>query len=221
MIEVSQLSFAYPGGGYALAVDELRIAAGESVAITGVSGIGKTTLLHLIAGILEPDAGTISIDGRPISRLPDPERRRFRSRHIGLIFQDFELVEYLSLRDNIRLHYLISGDLDFDSTVAERLEALAQLSGIADKLDRNVGRLSQGERQRVAICRAMLAEPQLLLADEPTGNLDPGNTERVLDLIFHKLNETGASFVCITHERDFLDRFQRVLDFSEILNLKQ
>jgi putative ABC transport system ATP-binding protein len=220
MIELSNISFAYSGGDYQLDIESLKIEAGETVAITGLSGVGKTTLLHLIAGILIPNSGTVVANGEPLSRISDSERRRFRLQHIGMIFQEFELIEYLSVRDNIELPYRLSGELTLESSVRSRAQMLAQDSGIGDKLDRNVAQLSQGERQRVAICRAVLPNPKLILADEPTGNLDPANTERVLDLIFHNVVQSGASFVCITHERHYLDRFHRVLDFADFASSK-
>lgn len=162
-----------------------------------------------------PRAGAIVVDGHPLGQLSDAARRRFRLRHIGMIFQEFELIDYLSVRDNIQLPYRLSGELRLDSPVQRRAQQLAHAAGIGDQLDRNVAQLSQGERQRVAICRAVLPNPQLILADEPSGNLDPANTDRVLDLIFHNVAESGASFVCITHKRHYLDRFQRVLDFAD------
>jgi putative ABC transport system ATP-binding protein len=215
MIELSNISFAYSGGDYQLDIESLKIEAGETVAITGLSGVGKTTLLHLIAGILIPHTGTVVANGEPLSQISDSARRRFRLKQIGMIFQEFELIEYLSVRDNIELPYRLSGDLTLESSVQKRTETLAHDSGIGDKLDRNVAQMSQGERQRVAICRAVLPNPKLILADEPTGNLDPANTDRVLDLIFHNVAQSGASFVCITHERHYLDRFHRVLDFAD------
>lgn len=215
MIELAQISFAYPEGDYRLELESLKIEAGEAVAITGASGVGKTTLLHLIAGILSPNTGTVVFGGHRLSQFSDSARRRFRLQNIGMIFQEFELIEYLSVRDNIQLPYRLSRDLILESAVRSRTEALAQESGIGHKLDRNVAQLSQGERQRVAVCRALLPGPQLILADEPTGNLDPKNTERVLDLIFHHVLQSGAGFVCVTHQRHDLDRFHRVLDFSD------
>lgn len=220
MIELSNITFAYSGSDYRLQIESLKIETGATVAITGISGVGKTTLLHLIAGILSPNTGTITVNEELLSGIPDSARRRFRLQHIGMIFQEFELIEYLSVRDNIQLPYRLSGALKLEREIQERAQRLAQDSGIGDKLDRNVARLSQGERQRVAICRALLPNPKLLLADEPTGNLDPANTDRVLDLIFHNVARSGASFVCITHDRHHLDRFHQVLDFADFASLQ-
>lgn len=215
MIELHGLSFAYPGGAYQLDIARLRIEAGESVAITGPSGIGKTTLLHLLAGILVPRSGTILAKGQPLAGATDAARRRFRLRHIGMIFQEFELIDYLNVRDNLLLPYRLSGVLKLEQQVRQQADQLAHAAGIGNHLERNVAQLSQGERQRVAVCRALLPRPGLILADEPSGNLDPVNTDRILDLIFQQAAQSGASFVCITHERHFLDRFDRVLDFAD------
>ena len=215
MIELHGLSFAYPGGEYQLDIARLTIAAGETVAITGPSGIGKTTLLHLLAGILVPQAGTILANGHPLSGATDAARRRFRLRHIGMIFQEFELIDYLNVRDNLLWPYRLSAVLKLEQQVRQQAEQLAHAAGIGTHLERNVAQLSQGERQRVAVCRALLPRPGLILADEPSGNLDPANTDRILDLIFQQAAQSGASFVCITHERHFLNRFDRVLDFAD------
>jgi putative ABC transport system ATP-binding protein len=214
MISVRHLRFAYPSSDFFLAVDELDILQGEAVAVIGASGTGKTTLLNLISGVAVPDSGTVTTYETGVSGLDDAARRAFRIRHIGMIFQEFELLDYLNVRDNILLPYRISPALQLDRPAAERALHLAETVGIADKLKRPVRRLSQGERQRVAICRALVTEPALLLADEPTGNLDPQNTSRVLDILFDHVRQSGTTLVSVTHERDQLDRFNRVVDFD-------
>ncbi len=215
MIQISQLKFSYPSGGFHLDVDELSIKACEAVAVIGPSGTGKTTLLNLMAGVMVPDLGSVSTNGVEVSPLDDAKRRDFRIQNIGMIFQEFELLEYLNVRDNILLPYRVSGALKLDKQAVKRAGELAEKVGIADKLSRPVRRLSQGERQRVAICRALVTQPPLLLADEPTGNLDPENTERVLEILFDVVRENGTTLVSVTHEREHLDRFDRVVDFSE------
>ncbi len=215
MICISDLSFRYPEGEFRLAVPELEIEAGETVAVIGPSGSGKTTLLHLMAGIRLPQKGTVLTDDVEVSGLDDGARRDFRIRRIGMVFQEFELLEYLSVLDNILLPYRISGSLELDRSVRLRAAALAEQVGIADKLDRLSTRLSHGEKQRVAVCRALIAEPVLLLADEPTGNLDSANTEKVLDILLEAANTTGATLVTVTHDHDLLPRFGRTVDFRE------
>ena len=213
MIELSGLEFRYAEGDFALAIPQLSVRQGETVAVIGPSGTGKTTLLHLISGIKTPRQGRVVTDGAEVSGLDDAARREFRIRGIGLVFQEFELLEYLSVLDNILLPYRINPALKLDREVRRRAEELAGRVGIADKLGRHATRLSQGEMQRVAVCRALVADPPLLLADEPTGNLDPVNTKRVLDILFAAAAERGATLVTVTHEYDLLERFGRVIDF--------
>jgi putative ABC transport system ATP-binding protein len=173
MIQISELKFSYPEGGFHLDIDALAIQRGETAAVIGASGTGKTTLLNLISGVAVPHTGRITTNGIKVSALDDRARRDFRIQHIGFIFQEFELLEYLSVLDNILLPYRISGALRLSTGVRQRAAELAEMVGLADKLGRNVLHLSQGERQRVAIARALVPDPALILADEPTGNLDP------------------------------------------------
>jgi putative ABC transport system ATP-binding protein len=145
----------------------------------------------------------------------DSARRDFRIKNIGLVFQEFELLAYLSVYDNILLPYRINPAVRLDSSVRDKAAALAQGVGIGDKLRRFPDKLSQGERQRVAVCRALLTEPGVILADEPTGNLDPSNKDRVLDILFAYVRERGATMVTVTHDHDLLARFDRVIEFKE------
>jgi len=191
------------------------VERGSKVAVVGPSGSGKTTFLHLVAGISVPRAGRVVTSGVEVTALDDAARRAFRIRNIGLVFQEFELLEYLNVLDNILLPYRIDPVLRLDPGVRERAARLAERVGIGDKLGRFANQLSQGERQRVAVCRALLVEPELLLADEPTGNLDPANKGRVLDILVDHAEESGATLVLVTHDRDLLGRFQRVIDFRE------
>jgi putative ABC transport system ATP-binding protein len=134
---------------------------------------------------------------------------------IGLVFQEFELLEYLSVYDNILLPYRINPSLRLDDAVRGRAREIAEQVGIGDKLRRFPRRLSQGERQRVGVCRAVLTEPRLLFADEPTGNLDPENRERVLDILFDYVKQSGTTLLTVTHDHEILHRFSRVVDFKE------
>ncbi len=218
MIEIRDLDFRYGEGDFALRVPELVVERGERVALIGPSGSGKTTLLHLIAGIALPRAGRIATDGVALPGLDDAARREVRIRRIGLVFQEFELLEYLSVLDNILLPCRISPALPLDVAARERAVALARGVGIGEKLDRMAERLSHGEKQRVAVCRALLVAPGLILADEPTGNLDPDNKERVLDILIERAQQSGATLITVTHDRDLLDRFERVIDFRELLS---
>jgi putative ABC transport system ATP-binding protein len=214
MLQVSGLHFQYGDAGFAISIDALELSAGESVALVGPSGSGKTTLLHLAAGILTPDAGEIRVNGENLAALSDEARRAFRVRQIGLVFQEFELLEYLSVLDNILLPYRIHPVLRLDAAARRRARTLADRLGIGDKLDRLPNSLSQGERQRVAVCRALVTSPPLLLADEPTGNLDPANKRRVLDTLFELAAESGATILTVTHDQELLPYFGRVIDFK-------
>ena len=218
MIRVLDLLFRYSDGDFRLQIPELRVEAGTTTAFIGPSGSGKTTLLNLIAGISVPLTGRVEIDGVELSALADHQRRRFRISRIGLVFQEFELLEYLTVLDNILLPYRINRALTLGPEARDRAVSLAERVGIADKLRRYPHRLSQGERQRAAVCRAVLTDPPLLLTDEPTGNLDPVNRGRVLDILFDYVAEAGTTLVAVTHDREILPRFERVLDFHELQN---
>ncbi len=215
MIEVRDLEFRYGEGEFRLSIPELDVERGSKTACIGPSGSGKTTLLNLIAGIITPQRGRVVTNGVPLTGLNDADRRGFRITNIGLVFQEFELLEYLSVLDNILLPYRINPALRLDPAVRERAASLAQQMGIGDKLRRHPGKLSQGERQRVAVCRAVLPEPALLLTDEPTGNLDPANKGRVLDLILEYAAASGATLLNVTHDHGLLDQFDRVIDIKD------
>jgi len=212
VITIQDLDFRYRGGPFRLAIDALRVDAGETVAITGPSGSGKTTLLHLVAGILGPDAGRIEVDGTDLGALDDARRRAFRIARVGLVFQEFELLDYLSVEDNILLPYRIATALELTAGVKRRTAELAERAGIGDKLRRRARQLSQGERQRVAVCRALLPSPPLLLADEPTGNLDPENRDRVMGMLLEDAERRPATLVVVVHDHALLPRFGRTID---------
>ncbi|MBW2695761.1 MAG: ABC transporter ATP-binding protein [Deltaproteobacteria bacterium] len=216
-IDLEDLRYGYGDGEFELRVPALRVEACERVAVIGPSGSGKTTLLHLIAGIVVPLAGRVCCDDVEISALDDARRRHFRIKRIGLVFQEFELLDYLSVRDNILLPYRIHPALQLGASVIARADSLADRVGLRSAKDRLVTRLSHGERQRVAVCRALVAEPCLLLCDEPTGNLDPANKLRVLDILMDVVAECGATLMAVTHDHDLLPRFSRVIDMKSLL----
>jgi putative ABC transport system ATP-binding protein len=222
MIRANNLLYTYPGtssgGEFSLSLAELAISSGEAVAITGPSGSGKTTLLNIIAGILRPDSGSLVVGDTELTAIDDSAARNFRASRIGLIFQEFELLEYLSVRDNILLPYRINRYLKLSAATRSRAEQLAERMGIADKLSRFPEQLSQGERQRVAVCRALITEPELLLADEPTGNLDPENKTKVIDMLLELAREKNTTLVMVTHDHDLVTRFDRVIDFELLAN---
>ena len=218
MIEVKDLDFRYGEGEFRLRIQDLTVERGETVAVIGPSGTGKTTLLNLLSGVLVSAAGRIETDGVEVFSLNDGARRNFRIGSIGMVFQEFELLSYLNVLDNILLPYRINPALSLDAAIGERAVELADSVGIGDKLRRHPDKLSQGERQRVAVCRAMLTSPAIILADEPTGNLDPSNKDRVLDILFDYANEKNATMVTVTHDHDLLRRFDRVIDFKQFVS---
>ena len=215
VVRIRDLEFRYGEGGFRLAIPELDVERDATVAFAGPSGSGKTTLLHLIAGIVTPRSGRVYTGGVEVSALSDRERRGFRIRRVGLVFQEFELLEYLSVLDNILLPYRINTELVLTRSVADRARELAAKVGIDDKLGRPPRQLSQGERQRAAVCRAVLTEPSVLMADEPTGNLDPLNKGKVLDILFEYAASSETTLLTVTHDQDVLERFGRVVDFKE------
>jgi len=214
MISINNLEFRYSEGDFRLSIPEFTVAGCEKVAIIGPSGSGKTTLLNLIAGIVTPIQGAVRIGTVDVSHLNDNERRDFRIINIGFVFQNFELIDYLTVMDNILHPYRITGALTFNGTTKARAGNLADKMGIKDKLKRHPNDLSQGEKQRAAICRALLPRPKLILADEATGNLDPANKTRILDLLFQSVEEHDATLIAVTHDYDLLERFDRVVDFK-------
>ena len=218
MLQISDLKFQYPNAEFCLDLPALAVETGSKVAVIGPSGCGKTTLLHLIAGIQVPTTGSIQVDDTLVPRLQEAERRRFRITRIGFIFQDFELLDYLNVMDNILHPYRLNPALMLTAEVRQSAIALAQQVGVQDKLQRPINHLSQGERQRVAICRALLPKPQLLLADEATGNLDPANKQRVLDILFDYVEQQPATILAVTHDYELLERFDRIIDFKSFMS---
>lgn len=216
MIRVRDLSFGYPQSGFALSVRELEVGRGESVAVVGPSGCGKTTLLHLLAGILAPQSGSVVVDGIEVSALGREDRQDFRANAVGLVFQEFELLEYLDVLDNVLLPYRVSPALSLDDAARERAIELIEQVGLADKTNSFPRRLSQGERQRVAVCRSVVTTPRVLFGDEPTANLDPDNRDHVMDNLFRYSEERGAPLVVVTHDRELHRRFESVVDVREL-----
>ena len=214
-IRLQDVDFSYAGdAGFRLRIGRLDIPAGQSLALTGPSGSGKTTLLRLLAGILSPQHGQIFVGDQSLPALADPQRRAFRIRHVGFVFQDFRLLDYLDVRENILLPYRINGALQLDAAVQTRLDELAAALGLTGRLGHHAQALSQGEKQRVAVARALLPGPRRLLADEPTGNLDGDNARRIMELLLHHARAAGATLVTATHDLALAGRFDRTVDFN-------
>jgi putative ABC transport system ATP-binding protein len=217
---LENLRFGYPNTSFALAVPGLHIEVGESVALVGPSGSGKTTLLNLIAGILRPDEGTIRLGDAELSRLSKAQRRRHRLHNMGMIFQSFELLDYLNVRDNILLQARLAQGVALTAELRAHAQAIATELGLGDKWQRPITALSQGERQRVAACRALLLDPAVVLADEPTGNLDPDNKQAVLQHLIALCKEHQRILLTVTHDHSLLPGFDRVVDMGQLLGSK-
>jgi putative ABC transport system ATP-binding protein len=215
MININDLHFKYGSGEFQLDIPDFKVKRSEKVAVIGPSGSGKTTLLNLISGILVPETGNINVHDIIVNELKDDDRRDFRISSIGFVFQNFELLDYLTVLDNILHPYRITTALTIDKTVRERAVQLAEEMGIGDKLKRKANDLSQGEKQRAAICRALMPYPKLILADEATGNLDPDNKTKILDLLFRSVASHDATLLAVTHDYELLSRFDRIVDFKQ------
>jgi putative ABC transport system ATP-binding protein len=217
LLSVRKLNKTYSGAPGNSARSVLRdvaldVAAGEYVAITGESGIGKSTLLNLIAGLDTPDSGSISLAGTVLTDLDERKRTLLRRHDIGFVFQAFHLLPRLSVLQNVALPLSLLG-FPADEAARRALEMLERL-GIADRAADLPRTLSSGQLQRVAIGRALVHRPRLVLADEPTGNLDPENATLVLDLLRSEIDATNASGILVTHSRAAAATTQRVFELT-------
>jgi putative ABC transport system ATP-binding protein len=217
-LQLRGIQFNYPDQGFSLAVPDLVMKPGENIALVGPSGSGKTTLLNLIAGILMPAQRAILLNGEDLSALGQRQRRLHRIRHMGMIFQSFELLDYLTVRDNVLLQARLCNDVKVDKQLEERAQTIVNDLGLGDKWHRNIKALSQGERQRVAACRALLLDPQVVLADEPTGNLDPDNKHTVLNKLVEECRQQQRILLTVTHDHSLLPTFDRVIDIASLLS---
>jgi putative ABC transport system ATP-binding protein len=209
MLEVRGLTKGYAGGAPLFAGLDFAVAPGEWVAIVGESGSGKSTLLNTIAGLERPDAGEVRVDGRALDHGDDTALALWRRRHVGFVFQAFHLLPYLSVAENVALPLALNGVASAERArrAAEALEAV----GLASFAARRPGSLSGGEMQRAAIARALVHRPALVLADEPTGNLDAANAQAVLACLADAVKRSGAAALMVTHSAVAAARADRVL----------
>ena len=215
MLAIQGLTKSYlsPDGGRTAVVDvsAFSLGAGEQLALRGESGSGKTTFLHLIAGILSADSGRIEIDGTDMAALGEPKRDRLRAEKIGYIFQTFNLLQGYSVLENVLLGMSFGPGAD-----RAHARAVLERVGLGDRLHHFPRQLSTGQQQRVAVARALANRPKLVLADEPTGNLDRRNATEALALIRETCREVGAALLLVSHDENTLAQFSQTKDFAEI-----
>lgn len=215
LLEILNLkkTFRAPDGAAHTVVEipEFSLEEKLQVALRGESGSGKTTLLNLIAGILKPDSGEISISGKKISSLNEPQRDRLRAESIGYIFQTFNLLQGYTALENVLLGMSFGPGVDREFALA-----LLKRVGLSEKLKHYPRQLSIGQQQRVAVARALANRPKLVLADEPTGNLDYKNAREALQLIREVCRENGAALLLVSHDREVLSQFESVFDLEKL-----
>jgi putative ABC transport system ATP-binding protein len=207
-------TFVEPGGGIlpVLDIEHFEVTGGEQLALVGRSGSGKTTLLHVIAGITRPDSGQVMIDGTDVTRLPEAVRDRFRAERIGYVFQTFNLLAGFSALENVLL------GMTFARGRSDRGRAIELLGrvGLADRARHKPHALSVGEQQRVAVARALANRPRLMLADEPTANVDSANQDNMIELLRATCAAEEVALVVVTHAPEVAEKFDRVEELTEI-----
>ncbi len=215
LLELRDLVKQYPSpeGGKQVVLDvaSFQLAEGEQVALEGSSGSGKTTLLHIVAGILTPDSGSVSLAGHELTTLSESKVDRVRAEHIGYVFQTFNLLQGYTALENVLLGMAFGSGQDVD-----RAHKLLERVGIADKANHLPGQLSVGQQQRVAIARAVANRPSLLLADEPTGNLDTEMAQQALTLLREACEEVGAAILLVSHDPAVLGTFEERRSLADI-----
>ncbi|MEL6916918.1 MAG: ATP-binding cassette domain-containing protein [Bacteroidota bacterium] len=203
MVNTSNLAYAYENGTE-LAFPDIGLTPGKHLLVIGASGVGKTTFLHLMAGLLPPLKGTVSINGTDLNLLTRREMDKFRGENIGFIFQQYHFIKSLNVSDNLRLRQ----SFPINSNDKKRRQELAKRLGLANHLHKNVTALSQGQRQRLCIALGLIHRPKIIFADEPTSNLDDTNSEKVIELLKEEAKICKSSLLIITHDQRVKSHFQ-------------
>ncbi len=202
MLQTRQLQFQYSADTH-FHFPDISCASGKTLLVTGSSGVGKTTFLHLLAGILSPTSGQVFVGDTDMTQLPEKKRDQFRGQHIGIVFQQAHFVASLSVLENLTLaSWLATGEKQ-----TARAEQLLATLGLQEHRHKNTARLSTGQQQRVAIARALMNRPQLLLADEPTSSLDDNNSTLVAQLLQEQAAQSGAALIIVTHDHRLKNLF--------------
>ena len=212
-LHVSDLRFAYSAESFRVHVPQLDLAAGKALALAGPSGAGKSTLLRLLTGLLTPTAGRVSLGAAQMDTMKHEARRAFRLQHTGLVFQDFALLDYLTVSENILLPHQFRGEVV--TAARTKMLELTQRLHIDRYLEKRVSHLSQGERQRVAVARALVHEPLFVFADEPTASLDPARGRIVVDMLLEDARRRGACLVMVTHDPNLLPLFDQTVRMED------
>lgn len=215
-IDLHDVRFQYANADFGLEIEQWRVEAGEQVACIGPSGSGKTTLLQLLAGTLQPKQGSISVLGSDLTTKGEKQRRGLRLRDIGMVWQEFALLDHLSVLENTLLPLRLDATVSNLTSYRDSAKQLLTQLGLEARVSRSPANLSQGERQRVAIARALVRAPRLILADEPTGNLDPANKQIIVDLLLDYASSHAAAVIFVTHDHSLLSRFSRTVGIDEL-----
>lgn len=221
VIQMKKVSFSYPGNPQpTLVIESFEVPFGQKIFIYGPSGSGKTTFLEILSGILSPQVGSVQVDGVELMNLSSSERDELRAKKMGYIFQNFNLLPYLNVQENIELPARLRGESIKPDDSGKTLKTLVESLGIRELLGKPVTQLSVGQQQRVALARALVGRPTILLADEPTSSLDYDNREKFLQMVFSLSKELGTTVLFVSHDRSLEPLFDRSISFLELNQAK-
>ena len=199
-----------------LNIPDLEINQGEKIFLHGPSGCGKSTFLEIVSGVLNFNEGQVEIAGHSLSAMSSSQKDQFRSKHIGYIFQNFNLLPYLSIFENITLPLYLNGKIKYIQNLNSEVDLICEKLGILELIHKNVSQLSVGQQQRVAVARALISQPELILADEPTSALDFDHRNKFLNLLFEICSEKKITLIFVSHDHSLKNLFDRSIAFNEI-----
>lgn len=215
--EIKDLQFSFDGSNQPLLnIKDLKIQQGEKIFLHGPSGCGKSTFLEIVSGVLDFKHGDVIIDENSLVKMTPTQKDQFRSKNIGYIFQNFNLLPYLNIFENITLPLHLNGKIKDHKNLNEEVEAICHRLGISTFLQQNINRLSVGQQQRVAVARALISQPKLILADEPTSALDFDHRDKFLQLLFEICSEKKITLIFVSHDHSLKSLFDRAIAFNEV-----